>query len=427
MRRFLVWPSSLLWPENLPSIILLRTLNDSLVDGWSIATSNETWGISRLKFFIIATIGQCIYFWIPNYFMRILLAFTWLCWIKPKTLIRSQLTGMNGFGIGSLNFDWTSITLFWQSPIIVPLWAKINILIGFVLIVWILSPLCFYTNILGLHFSPIRSSDILRSKGYFDHFNYYIDRQTYTLNETKYKLYVEKYGEVRLSVAIVLQFGLCFVLITSLIVHTILYHGHDILKQARTSISNRNNDIHCFLMSRYPETPEWWFTITFVIGLTGGILACYFGKLMPWYHVLSSIAVSWILILAHGIIRANTGFNVLNDSISFYIGSLIFHNKPLNLVTFHTYGSYLLIGAVYLLSNLKLCHYAKIPPRSLFILLVVGRLVTGIVGYVVGSYLLTNIHNVCQNNNVEWSCGKTHEQMGLAILFSSTGQGTIFN
>ena len=95
MRRFLVWPSALLWPENLPNMILMRTLNDQLVDGTPVIVSNSTWQISRLKFFIIAT-----------YIMTILLGFDWICWIDPNNIVLSQLTGVNGFGIGSLVFHW---------------------------------------------------------------------------------------------------------------------------------------------------------------------------------------------------------------------------------------------------------------------------------------------------------------------------------
>jgi hypothetical protein len=273
--------------------------------------------------------------------MPILSFFAWLCWFKVTNLRLVELTGMQGFGIGSLRLSWASIIGAWNSPIIVPYWAKINILIGFVLIVWILSPLGFYTNFLELHFSPIRTIAIVRSKGYFDNFHEYIDQPKFLFNETKYKLYVEKYGEHRFSVALLLHFGLTLALITSLMVHTILYHGHDIVKQAHTSLSNRSNDIHCFLMSLYPETPEWWFTIVFLLSLLSGILACQYGQLMEWYHVLLGVAVSWVLILPYGIIRATTGLNVINDTIPLLVGSLISHHEPIKILTLRLYFWYL--------------------------------------------------------------------------------------
>ncbi|CAF3883486.1 unnamed protein product, partial [Rotaria sp. Silwood1] len=91
MHRFLVWPSTLLWPKTLTNIILMRTLNDKLVDDPPAATSHSRWELSRLKFFIIATICQCVYFWLPSYFMKILFAFAWLCWFNRNDLIISQL------------------------------------------------------------------------------------------------------------------------------------------------------------------------------------------------------------------------------------------------------------------------------------------------------------------------------------------------
>jgi OPT family oligopeptide transporter len=419
MRRFLVWPSSLLWPENLTDIILIRTLNDRLVDGSSLASKRE---ISRLNFFLFAMVCQCVYFWLPNHIMPILESFAWLCWINPNNLILSQLTGTEGFGIGSLNFNWLSMNALWNSPIIVPLWAKINILIGFVSIVWILSPLCFYTNFLELHFSPIRTLQIRRSKGYIDHLKNYIDSSTYFFNETKYKLYTEEVGDERLSVVLVLQLGFGLLLITAVVVHTILYHGHDILKHARTSVSNRNNDIHCFLMSQYSETPEWWFITIFILSLINTILVCLHSDLMEWYYVLLSIVVGWAFILPFGIIRANTGLIVIRDIIPLYIGSLILHNKPMSVLIFRLAVVYLQTDALTLISNLKLCHYAKIPPRSLFMMLVVGRFVAAVVGCVVGNHLLTNIKEICHSNNTNWNCPMLHETMQIAVMSASTGE-----
>ena len=422
MRRFLVWPSALLWPENLPTIILIRTLNDQLVDDSSLIVSNIGRKLGRLHFFIITVICHGVYYWLPNYVMKILRAFAWLCWFKPNNLILAQLTGTDGFGIGSLMFNWTSIKNFWGSPIIVPSWAKVNILIGFILIVWILSPLCFYTNFLQLHFSPIRTTQILRSKRCIEDFNYYIDYPTLTFNETKYKLYVETCGEIRWSVALILQFGLVFALITSLIVHTLLYHGQDILKYARTSVSNRNNDIHCFLMSQYPETPEWWFITVFMSSLSIAIVVCRYNQLIEWFNVLLSVVVGWMFILPYGIIRANTAFTLIGDFPAYCIGSLIAWNKPLEVTTFIHFVLCLQTDGLGLISNLKLCHYTKIPPRSAFIMLFAGRLIATIVGYVVRYYLFTTVPNICYYTHPTWSCPGTQSDVDQAITWATTGK-----
>lgn len=47
---------------------------------------------------------------------------------------------------------------------------------------------------------------------------------------------------------------------TSVIVHTILYHGKAILGQLRR-INTAEDDVHVKLMKNYPEVPDWWYAI----------------------------------------------------------------------------------------------------------------------------------------------------------------------
>ncbi|CAF1277570.1 unnamed protein product [Didymodactylos carnosus] len=118
MRRFLVWPSKLIWPGNLPYIALFRTLHEK--DVVDCMASPSRWSISRLQFFIIICSIATVYHWLPGYIMPILTAFSWMCLINPKNIILSQLTGHYGLGMGSFQFDWKLLTSYLGSPIITP-------------------------------------------------------------------------------------------------------------------------------------------------------------------------------------------------------------------------------------------------------------------------------------------------------------------
>ena len=79
--------------------------------------------------------------------MLFLASFSWLCWIKPGNKTINALFGTNlGLGMGVLTFDWTQITVI-GNPLIIPWWAQVNIIIGFVLFYWLIVPLIYFTNV----------------------------------------------------------------------------------------------------------------------------------------------------------------------------------------------------------------------------------------------------------------------------------------
>ncbi|CAF1559343.1 unnamed protein product [Didymodactylos carnosus] len=236
MRRVLVWPSSLIWPGNLPSIALFRALHKQSYN------SLETLKMGRLRFFIIAALCQSVYYWLPGYIMPVLAAFSSICMTQPSNSILSQLTGVNSLAMGSLVLDWQTMTVRILSPIVVPQYAQINILCGFIIFVWILTPILYYTNIWNSKMFPIASNKLYDSNGNQYDLTAILDKNS-LLNETAYG----EYGPFYMSTSRTLSYGIRFAWLSSLVIHTVLYHGKDIWRQCRTSLSHRDNDIHCKL------------------------------------------------------------------------------------------------------------------------------------------------------------------------------------
>ena len=82
--------------------------------------------------------------------------------------------------------------------------------------------------------------------------------------------------------------------VLALFLHTILFHSRTIIKYVRTSLNNRQNDVHCTLIGKYEEASGWIYGILFVITLITACLSCHFSKLMPWYYVL--VAVGFVIV-----------------------------------------------------------------------------------------------------------------------------------
>ena len=137
-RRFLVWPASMVWPQNLVTCTLLNTLH---------AEEDSNAGISRFRYFMYVFTGAFFFFFLPGYLFQALSVFSWICWLAPNNVPVNQLFGVaNGLGMSILTFDWTVISWI-GSPFIIPWWAEVHIFAGFVIFYWILTPILYYTNV----------------------------------------------------------------------------------------------------------------------------------------------------------------------------------------------------------------------------------------------------------------------------------------
>ncbi|KAI7992659.1 Oligopeptide transporter 4 [Camellia lanceoleosa] len=54
--------------------------------------------------------------------------------------------------------------------------------------------------------------------------------------------------------------------------------------------------------------------------------------------------------------------------------------------------------AVSFLSDFKLGHYMKIPPRSMFLVQFIGTIIAGTINIAVAWWLLNSITNICQDD-----------------------------
>lgn len=112
-RRFLVWPSSMIWPATLVNTALFNTLH-------STYGRSEQGRMSRERFFFLALLGSFLWYFIPGYLFTALSMFNWVCWIWPNSGVVNNLFGYNhGLGMGFLTFDWSMIA-YTGSPLVTP-------------------------------------------------------------------------------------------------------------------------------------------------------------------------------------------------------------------------------------------------------------------------------------------------------------------
>lgn len=132
-RRFLVWPSSMVWPANLVTTTVMYSLHNHQPADPAVTNG---WRIGRYKFFLIVGLATFVWEWVPQVFAQFLQLFVLACFIAPENVVVNQIFGgQSGLGILPISFDWTTISGFLNSPLQTPAFAIANVAAGLLFMV----------------------------------------------------------------------------------------------------------------------------------------------------------------------------------------------------------------------------------------------------------------------------------------------------
>ncbi|KAF9409469.1 hypothetical protein BGZ94_001943, partial [Podila epigama] len=423
LRKFLVKPAHMIWPANLVTVALFRTLHEKSSEASATDEAYEDHGQrpkrSRMRYFAYVTAGSFIWYWFPNYIFPTLTAFSILCWMNPNNIVLSQLTGSNGLGIGTLSFDWATSTSA-LSPLVTPWWAQVNILVGFVVVAWIVAPIAYYTNLWDSKQFPILTAELFKEDG--TPYNKSMVMTDNVLDPVKYAAY----GPLRMDSFFALTYGIGFAGLSATLAHVVLYHGKDIRDQWRAAVSMKDHDIHSRLMMAYKEVPQWWYAVLFLVSLTLSIITVVKWNYLPWYHLIVSLAIAFIFALPVGIVQAVTnqqpGLNVITE----YVIGYLMPGHPIANVTFKAYGYITNVQALQFTQDLKLGHYMKIPPRIMFWVQVISSILAGLINLATTDWLLKVQPNICTKAGYPWTCRNTNTFYSASVIWGVIGPARMF-
>ncbi|KAL1301105.1 hypothetical protein HN51_045738 [Arachis hypogaea] len=419
LRKYVVEPAHMWWPGNLVQVSLFRALHEKEDGGRT----------SRAKFFFIALLCSFLWAVVPGYLFQTLTSISWLCWVFSKSVTAQQIgSGMNGLGLGALTLDWSAVASFLFSPLVSPFFAIVNVFVGYALIVYAVIPITYWGfNVYGANKFPIFSSSLFTAQG-----------QEYDIRSivnNKFELDVAKYlktGPIHLSVFFSLTYGFGFATIAATLTHVVCFYGKEIMERYRAS-SNGKEDIHTKLMKKYKDIPSWWFYVMLFVTLVASLLLCILGKeqvQMPWWGLVFACALAFAFTLPISIITATTnqtpGLNIITE----YIFGLIYPGRPIANVCFKTYGYISMSQAVSFLSDFKLGHYMKIPPRSMFLVQFIGTVLAGTINIGVAWWLLTSVENICHKDllpkDSPWTCPSDKVFFDASVIWGLVGPKKIF-
>ncbi|KAK0588616.1 hypothetical protein LWI29_003229 [Acer saccharum] len=418
LRKYVVEPAYMWWPNTLVQVSLFRALHEK-----------DEERMSRAKFFVIALICSFSWYLVPGFLIPTLSSISWICWVFSKSVTAQQIgSGMRGLGLGAMTVDWTVVASFLFSPLISPFFAIVNVFMGYVLIVYIAIPIAYWgLDLYNAHRFPIFSSHLFTSQG-----------QQYNITaivNDKFEIDMVKYGEqgrIHLSMFFALTYGFGFATIASTITHVALFYGREIYDRFRASYKEKE-DIHTRMMRKYKDIPPWWFYLLLAVTLAVSLVLCIVLKdqvQMPWWGLLFAAAMAFVFTLPISIITATTnqtpGLNIITE----YIMGLIYPGRPIANVCFKVYGYMSMAQAVSFLNDFKLGHYMKIPPRSMFLVQFIGTILAGTINITVAWWLLTSIDNICQDNllppDSPWTCPGDRVFFDASVIWGLVGPKRIF-
>ncbi|KAK9258613.1 OPT oligopeptide transporter protein-domain-containing protein [Lipomyces tetrasporus] len=429
LRRWVIYPVKVcaVWPTILPTLALNRALlvreRRQSVNGWTI---------TKYKFFFVCLGGAFLYFFIPSFVFRALGYFNWITWIDPQNVKLAIITGSYlGLGFNPIaTFDWSIID--YSSPLVVPFFSLINRYMGMLGAAFLMIGL-YWTNYKWTGYLPINSSEVYDSTGA----EYNVSRVA--IDQKFYQEGYENYSPPYISIGNLIATGAGFAVHTLALTYVLLTE-HKLMWQALkgfwTTIRNprRSNlelftDPHSRMMARYPEVPDWWFGIVFVVSFVAGVIALtVYPTQTPVWAVVVILIVSLVMLIPSCLIYSITGYQLGFHNLAVIItGYMIPGNGIANMMC-RLYGWNIDDQAESYISDQKMGHYTKLPPRAIFRAQMLATFIQTFITIGVVDFSIYSIKDFCSYTQVDrFICTFPHSLYADTIMFGIVGPVRMFN
>ncbi|ORX37028.1 oligopeptide transporter 2 [Kockovaella imperatae] len=364
LRRFVVYPYTAIWPKVLPTLALNRALvnpeRKEVINGWRY---------TRYQFFMICFVAMFFWFWIPNSLFQALHLFNWMTWIAPNNFNLGMITGSYG-GMGFnpwATFDWN---VSGSGYLITPWWSTIQQYFARVLSGLIIIGM-YWGNYAWAAYTPINSNESFTNKGEIYNVSIIMGDDGY-VNIDAYK----EYGPPFFSGANVFGQGAWFAWYPLVLFYYSIRHWPAIKRAGiemyegvryRKGMYEGNNDPHTRMISVYNEVPEWWFFATLMLSFGIGVAAlAAYPTHTPWWVQLAAIALNLLFLIPGTIMQASANVGLgIGLFFQMLAGTVFAGNPQANIISNAIAGNLNSQADTYI-SDQKMAHYAKLPPRAVF-------------------------------------------------------------
>ncbi|CAI5756014.1 unnamed protein product [Candida verbasci] len=430
MRKFAVYPIKSIWPTILPTLALNRALlapeKKENINGWTI---------SRYYFFFIVFFASFLYYWIPDYLFQALSTFNWMTWIKPDNLNLATITGMaTGLGLNPIStFDFNVILM--NSPLETPFFNYANLMVGMFISFFAIVGV-WYNNYKWAGYVPINSNSLFTNTG-----DYYSVRAIVNENSSFDNEKYQEYGPPFYSASNLVSYGAFFALYPFHFVYEIGIHYKQlwdacksfikVAKDWRTSTYEGYNDPHSIMMRAYPEVPEWAFLIVLIISLVFAILCVelYPKTETPVWAIFFALGINFVFLIPLTTIQSRTGFGFgLNVLVELIIGYAL-PGKGIALSIIKAIGYNIDGQAQNYISDQKMAHYSKIPPRAIFRAQLYSIFIASFIQLGILNWMLDGgIKDYCMpHNSQKFTCPGSTTFYTASVIWGVIGPKKVFN
>ncbi|KAJ2310848.1 hypothetical protein IWW54_002963 [Coemansia sp. RSA 2705] len=413
LQRFLVEPQAMAWPSTLVDVSLFRTLQ-------AMAGSRPEMR-QQQRFFWAVLAGSFAWYFVPGWAFPTLTMVPLLCFAAPRSVVAQQLgDGYRGLGMLALTLDWSTISSSYTgSPLATPWSAACNLFGGFVVLMWVITPIAYYADAGGARSLPIYSSDLFAGNGSV--YDVQAVLRDGRLDEEAYA----RYGPVRLPVQFLAMYGLCFAGITCLVSHVALNHGGDLWRTACTALrearTGRRRDV-----DGYAVVPWWWHGGLFVATMAVGLGACQAYDLLPWYGFLLAVAMAAALTLPVGLVEAVSNFQYGLGVVTELVAGYAWPGQATYNGSFKMFGYITARQALQLTRDQKLGRYMRVAPRHVFAAQVAGTVAAALVQLGVAYWLLDGVAGICTAAGAPFTCRKAHLFYATTAIWGVLGPQRMF-
>ncbi|KAK9380264.1 OPT oligopeptide transporter protein-domain-containing protein [Kockiozyma suomiensis] len=426
LRRVSVYSEKAVWPSIMPTLMLNKTLmlpeQKNSINGWTI---------SKYRLLCILLPCSFIYYFIPDFLFTALSTFNWMTWIAPNNLKLAIITGSSGAGFNPIStFDWAVIN--YSTPLVTPFFAQMNFFFG-ALFGGLLMIALYWRNYKFTGYLPINSSALKANDGTTFNVSRVLTNNKFDVE--KYKAYSPAYytaGSLLRQGAAFCQYTLSFVFIFlsdwKILWQTFKGMITNVRSRGKTRDIDDFDDPMSRMMRIYPEVPSWWYLAILLLSLVMGII-CF--EVYPIdvgvWMIFVVFFISAALLIPSAVVFSVSGYQlVMNDLMAIIGGYMVPGVVGVLMARFYGYNND--EQAETFVSDLKLGHYAKLPPRSVFR----GQLVSTMVNVLVTNgavmALMKTVDGLCTSTQADkFVCPNEGSMFNSVTMFGAVGPDRVLN
>ncbi|KDN39744.1 OPT-domain-containing protein [Tilletiaria anomala UBC 951] len=416
VHNILVKPVAMIYPSSLVTTSLFHTLHGQ---GSKLTTV-------RLRFFIIIFVAIFIYQFIPTLIIPSLSSIALLCLVDNRNpTFRVLSSGYKGFGLLNFSLDWNAIGT--SGPLFQP-WAACNFYAGIAGMMYIVTPILYFFNFWDAkRFPSPVGPDLFNSTFHKFEVNTILTSDN-SLDPAKWLAA----KPLLLTPFFALTYGLSFAILTSMITHVYLWHSKDI---KRALFYPHYDDAHNRLMMAYHNVPTSWYLTVLGLSMTGSIwlVATHDELQLPIWGLLLATCIGFAFLVPVGVLKAVSDTSIGLNVITEFVAGFFIPGKPIANVLFKAQGYLSMSQALDLVSDLKLAHYMKIPPKHMFITQILGTVIGCCVNLIVVNIVLSpksGYRAFLDGSKVDptgqWDGRKVHIFYSASVIWGVVGPAQFF-